>query len=91
MPAHHRPAQFALRAFNVETSLIPDRAREQRLAIIRLAWWRDALTRLFQGQPPDDHPVLVALGAVKEATGITKPWLMRVIAARVGGWWAAGG
>ncbi|CAI5960094.1 unnamed protein product [Closterium sp. NIES-64] len=83
MPAQHRPTQFALRAFNVETSLIPDRAREHRLAIIRLAWWRDALTRLFQGQPPEDHPVLVALGAVRQATGITKPWLMRVIAARM--------
>ncbi|CAI5997480.1 unnamed protein product [Closterium sp. NIES-65] len=109
-PAQHSPTQFALRAFNVETSLvrfsfapcphcsgrliaplprcpiapfsldapqrpsssqrcrsIPDRAREHRLAIIRLAWWRDALTRLFQGQPPEDHPVLVALGAVREA------------------------
>ncbi|GJP86986.1 hypothetical protein CLOP_g16960 [Closterium sp. NIES-67] len=83
MPAEHRPTQFALRAFNVETSLIPDRAREQRLAVIRLAWWRDALTRLFQGQPPEDHPVLVALAAVKEARGIRKHWLHRVIAARM--------
>lgn len=59
-PAAQRDALFALYAFNVEITRIPQMAREPFAAAIRLQWWRDALN----GERPGEataHPVAAAL------------------------------
>lgn len=61
-PAEHRPALYALYAFNVEISRIRDVAREPMPGEIRLQWWREVVEggRVEEAQA---HPVASALRA----------------------------
>lgn len=60
-PEAVRPHLMALYAFNIEIARIRDLVSEPKLGEIRLAWWRDTVTALFEGTPTD-HPVAQALG-----------------------------
>src|SRR5437764_13331988 len=60
--AEHRPALYALYAFNVEIARVRELVREPLAGEIRLQWWRDAL----EGEGRGDvgaHPVAAALFA----------------------------
>ena len=59
-----RPAVFALRAFNVETGLVAETAKEPALARLRLTWWRDAVASMHDSAD-HNHPVVHALAAVR--------------------------
>jgi 15-cis-phytoene synthase len=48
-PAQHRPALFALYAFNVEITRVREAAREPLAGEIRLQWWRDVLSGTGRG------------------------------------------
>lgn len=59
-PAAHRPALFALYAFNCEIARVRDVAREPMPGEIRLQWWREVV----EGIRTDEaraHPVAAAL------------------------------
>lgn len=59
-PAAHRPALFALYAFNSEIARVRDVAREPMPGEIRLQWWRDVV----EGMRTDEaraHPAAAAL------------------------------
>lgn len=56
-PAPHRPALWALYAFNHELARARETASTPALALIRLQWWREALLREERGPEP--------LGALK--------------------------
>lgn len=58
-PQDKRGALAALLAFNIEIATIPDLVTEPLLGEIRLQWWRDTVSALFEGKTLD-HPV--ALG-----------------------------
>ena len=62
-----RPAVFALRAFNVETGLVAETAKEPALAQLRLTWWRDAVASMHE-RSDHHHPVVHALAAVRAAS-----------------------
>jgi phytoene synthase len=59
-PAAHRPALFALYAFNVEISRIRDVAREPMPGEIRLQWWRE-VAEGGRAEEARAHPVAAAL------------------------------
>ena len=59
-PVAVRPALFALHALDLELAGVVATTTEAMLGEIRLAWWREALTKLDTASPPA-HPVLAAL------------------------------
>lgn len=61
-PAAAREPLFALYAFNLEAARIRDHVKEPLLGEMRLQWWRDGIAGIYAGQPPPNHPVLLALG-----------------------------
>ena len=60
-PADARPALFALHALDLELAAVVATTTEAMLGEIRLAWWRESLTKL-DTSPPPAQPVLAALG-----------------------------
>ncbi len=69
-PAAVRPALFALHALDLELAGVVATTTEAMLGEIRLAWWREALTRLDTAPPPA-QPVLAALAAHALPLGVT--------------------
>jgi 15-cis-phytoene synthase len=59
-PAAHRPALFALYAFNIEITRVREVAREPLAGEIRLQWWRDVIGGEGRGEV-SAHPVASAL------------------------------
>jgi 15-cis-phytoene synthase len=59
-PAEHRPALFALYAFNTEIDRVRDAAREPMPGEIRLQWWREVLLGERDSEAAA-HPVAAAL------------------------------
>lgn len=59
-PAAVRPALFALHALDLELAQVVATTTEAMLGEIRLAWWRESLTKLDTAPPPA-QPVLAAL------------------------------
>lgn len=68
-PAAIRPALFALHALDLELAQVVATTTEAMLGEIRLAWWREALTKL-DAAPPPAQPVLAALAAHALPLGI---------------------
>jgi len=62
-PAEKRPALFALIALNHELARAREAAKTPMLALIRLQWWRDAITEAAEGKPPRRHEVAAPLHA----------------------------
>ena len=81
LPVGVRTAAFTLRAFNVETSRILESARELNLALMRLQWWRDAVTGIYQGKTLE-HPVVTALSVAVKEHKLSKHWFTRLLDAR---------
>ena len=59
-PAEHRPALFALYAFNTEIVRVRDVAREPMPGEIRLQWWREVVEG-GRSEEARAHPVAAAL------------------------------
>lgn len=60
-PADVRAKLIAIYAANYEIARTSEVAREPGLCAIRLAWWREALEEIANGQAPRAHPALEAL------------------------------
>lgn len=56
---------------------VVDECSDPQLARIKLAWWRDEIARLYQGQP--EHPVTRALLPVVRARNIPGEWLEEIV------------
>ncbi len=59
LPAHRRRAITAFYAFCREVDDIADECPDPGVARAKLAWWRDEVARLYDGEP--EHPVTRAL------------------------------
>jgi len=65
LPRDVQAACLAVRAFNVEVGSAADKARDPKMAEMRLMWWKQALESAVEGSPPA-HPVADALcGAIR--------------------------
>jgi len=82
VPAEHRPALFALYAFNAEIARVRDIAREPLPGEVRLQWWREVLT----GERREEaraNPIAAALLDTVERHGLPVPALVDLIDARI--------
>ncbi|PWW79515.1 hypothetical protein C7212DRAFT_356357 [Tuber magnatum] len=84
-PAHSKDTYLSLRAFNTETSLIPDQVSNTTLGRMRINFWRDNLTKLFSPPytPPAEPTLLLLAHAVhSNQAKITRGFLTRVLTER---------
>jgi phytoene synthase len=81
-PARHRPALFALYAFNFEIARIRETVREPLLGRIRLQWWRDAIAEIYAGAAPRRHDVAEALAAAIRAYQLSREHFDALLNAR---------
>ena len=77
LPAARRRAITALYAFCREVDDVVDECTDPGVARTKLAWWREEVTRLYDGKP--QHPVTRALADVIAPHGITQDQLLTVI------------
>jgi phytoene synthase len=80
-PAKHRPALYALYAFDIEVARVPTLARQAIAGEIRLQWWREVL----EGQRNDEasaNPVAAALLATLDRYALAREPLINLVDAR---------
>ena len=77
LPAHRRRAITALYAFCREVDDVVDECPDPQLAATKLAWWRQAVAKLYAGQP--DHPVTQALLPVLGEFNLPQEQLLEII------------
>lgn len=89
VPSHARTFYIALRALNVSLSIIPDTTSSPTIGLMRLQFWRDAVTKILAGTPPKEPVAILLASAIDDLnqrtngrTRISKGWLTRLINAR---------
>ena len=58
VPRPSRPSLLAILALNVELQSIPDKATDPMVALVRLQWWRDEITKIYEGDTAQSSPIL---------------------------------
>jgi phytoene synthase len=81
VPTEHRPAIFALYAFNLEIARIREMARDPLAGEIRLQWWSDVLSGEGGGEAKG-HPVGAALLATIAKYRLERKRLQALVDAR---------
>lgn len=81
-PASVRPRLIAIYALNHEIARTTDVVTQAAIGDIRLQWWREALTELFDGKPVRAHPVLAAVAEVNRAAPLPRDVLGALIDTR---------
>lgn len=83
VPHHARAAYLAIRAFNIEVSRIPDVVSNTTIGQMRHQFWRDAINKTFDKNPPNE-PVAVLLASYMHDTSIrlNKTWFHRIVNTR---------
>ena len=77
LPVNRRRAITALYAFCREVDDVVDECPDPQLAATKLAWWRQAVAKLYAGQP--DHPVTQALLPVLGEFNLPQEQLLEII------------
>ena len=77
LPAHRRRAITALYAFCREVDDVVHECPDPQLAATKLAWWRQAVAKLYAGTP--DHPVTQALLPVLGEFNLPQEQLLEII------------
>ena len=67
-PDRARGAGLALSRFFAEAAAIPSRVTEPMMGAIRVQWWREALSEVFEGGPVRAHPLVRALAATADSS-----------------------
>jgi 15-cis-phytoene synthase len=74
-PADVRARLIAIYAVNNEIARTTQVVSQPGIGVIRLAWWREALTEIAHGEPPRAHPALQAYAATQQnAPSATHLW-----------------
>jgi 15-cis-phytoene synthase len=76
-----RPHLFALYAFDLELTRIPRLVREPMIGEIRLQWWRDTVSSIFEGEL-QEHPVALALAEAVQSAQLPEAALQQMIDGR---------
>lgn len=89
LPQTSRDAYLAIRAFNVDVARIADTTSTPTVGMMRMQFWRDAVTKALAGSPPKE-PVAILLAHAAEdlhnRTGgkgrLSRNWFHRIINTR---------
>ncbi|KAL4941060.1 hypothetical protein BDV06DRAFT_195252 [Aspergillus oleicola] len=89
IPPTTQKAYIALRALNSTLALLPDTTSSHTIGLMRLQFWRDAVSKTLAGSPPKEPIAILlasALDDLSQRTGgkgkLSKNWLNRMINAR---------
>ncbi|KAJ5757482.1 uncharacterized protein N7511_006176 [Penicillium nucicola] len=89
IPRHAQSFYIALRALNVSLSMIPDTTSSPTIGLMRLQFWRDAVTKILAGTPPKEPVAILLASAISDLhertqgrARISKGWLTRIINSR---------
>ena len=77
LPEDRRRAVTALYAFCREVDDVVDECQDERVARVKLAWWRSEVARLYAGTP--EHPVSQALLPHVRALDLPQGQLLEII------------
>ena len=77
LPDNRRRAITALYAFCREVDDVVDECQDPQIAATKLAWWRQAVAKLYAGTP--DHPVTQALLPVLGEFSLPQEQLLEII------------
>lgn len=77
LPEQKRKTIMALYAFCREVDDVVDEIHEDRVARMKLEWWREEIRRLFHGQP--QHPVTLALKPQLEHFNLEEKYFYDII------------
>ena len=89
IPPSSRDAYLAIRAFNVDVARVADTTSTPTIGMMRMQFWRDAVTKALSGSPPKE-PVAILLAHAAEAlhnrtngrSRLSKNWFHRIINTR---------
>ncbi|KAL4795964.1 Squalene/phytoene synthase [Aspergillus venezuelensis] len=89
IPPQTQKAYIALRALNSTLALLPDTTSSHTIGLMRLQFWRDAVSKTLAGSPPKEPIAILlasALADLAQRTNgkgkLSKNWLNRMINAR---------
>lgn len=86
IPPSARDAYLAIRAFNVSISTVADNVSNTTVGLMRMQFWREAISQTFKGAPPREPVTILLAQALKDLEGrggkLNKGWLLRLISAR---------
>ncbi len=77
LPLERRRAIMALYAFCREVDDVVDECNDPALASTKLVWWRQEVSRIYEGQP--QHPVGLALKEVIKSIHLPQEQLLEII------------
>jgi len=80
-PKSQQPGYFALKAFFVELSTVPEAVSNHVMGKMRFQFWRDAISAITENRPPR-HPIVLALHEAGKTTKLHPYHLKRIIDAR---------
>ncbi|RUS26629.1 Squalene/phytoene synthase-domain-containing protein [Jimgerdemannia flammicorona] len=88
-PRPIQPAQYALRAFNIEIASVRESVSNQTIGKMRMQFWRDTIDQVFAvrvtgciAKKPPQQPIALALSHALETTTLSPLWFKRIIAER---------
>ncbi|KAJ8681046.1 hypothetical protein QAD02_016833 [Eretmocerus hayati] len=81
LPDHLRSAAFAIRAFNTEIALVEDHVTDQKIGLMRLKFWEEALNEIYNGKPLK-NPASSELYRVLQKNKLSKQYFKRLVEAR---------
>jgi NADH dehydrogenase [ubiquinone] 1 alpha subcomplex assembly factor 6 len=89
IPKRAQNAFIALHTFNIEISRVGDSTSHEPVALMRLQFWRDAVTNALAGAPPKEPSAILLAKAhedlIRQTNGkskLSKAWLRRMVKAR---------
>ncbi|KAI8144995.1 isoprenoid synthase domain-containing protein [Fennellomyces sp. T-0311] len=81
-PTELRDTEYAIRAFNVELASIRESVSNPNTGKMRMQFWKDAIDKIYKGQPPQ-QPIALALDAAFKQCKLSPLWFKRIINERL--------
>jgi len=82
VPSKYRDAVLALFAFNYEIAKTREVVSETTIGLIRLQWWREAISEIFDDKPIRKHEIVEALAKVIKSYDLPREDFDHLIYAR---------
>ncbi|KAF2074372.1 hypothetical protein CYY_004306 [Polysphondylium violaceum] len=73
-----RRASYALRTFNIETVSTDFGVKTEKMAKLRLAFWKDAINNIYNGKVYD-QPLTRVLAQIIKEKQLTKTWFIKLL------------